>query len=116
MKTSWWKLDEEQDINTKYLLITEIKKKSTSGETCQTTPQSNNENEHHQLWAVHQETGSEEMQQPLSLSCQKFITWVYTGGNSILRDILQNSRHGIFQRVKVMKVKDRQKQYQTKGD
>lgn len=26
MKTSWWKLDEEQDIDTKYLLITEILK------------------------------------------------------------------------------------------
>ena len=62
MKASWWKFDEEQDIDTKYLLITEIKKKSTSGETCQTTPQSNNENEHHQLWVVHQEIGSEKMQ------------------------------------------------------
>ena len=28
MKASWWKFDEEQqDIDTKYLLITEIKKK-----------------------------------------------------------------------------------------
>ena len=45
MKASWWKFDEEQqDIDTKYLLITEIKKKSTSGEAWQTTPQSNNEN------------------------------------------------------------------------
>ena len=29
MKASWWKFDEEQqDIDTKYLLITEIKKKN----------------------------------------------------------------------------------------
>lgn len=43
METSWWKFNEAQDIDTKYLLITKIKK-STSGEAWQTTPQSNNEN------------------------------------------------------------------------
>ena len=32
---------------------------------------------------------------------------MYPGGNSILRDILQNSRHVIFKRVKIMKVKER---------
>lgn len=52
---------------------------------------------------------------PLWLLCQRYRTWIQSGGNITLKDILQNTRPIILQSIEFMKPKERRTAPDSKG-